>query len=432
MTEKRRKKSMPTQTAKQLIGKINEAIPDIRSQSRLHYVNKLSEMRVGPGTPSWLLRVGNLGLAPLVSEMQNSPVVGQGTYRQYEANAVITKHQKIFTKDELSKLLSPDKNFRLPMEDHIALELVDSVKRVYETMEFVAHEAFVKGALRYVLIDSLSNVSVDMAFPVKQLGYADLPTNVAWSDTTNAKVVTDLKWALENFRSRTGRYPDSIRMNMNMWYDIRDNAEVKLVYASYLRTTGAKAADIEKGIITPDFIVKALDVPPFDIYDEMTFVSYPCKNNEAEGATVVVELPGTWGLRIGDKLLCKYAIDSKGFDDWNFEATITALDPGKSVTITIPTGKTLTAGDVLACWTRFMPNYYLQFVLNESDDQWISTPFGIDFAGSQIQAMHLYGPRVDMFNLGREPLAGPIGRRVWHEFGLMFNNPNNHMSIKTR
>jgi hypothetical protein len=363
---------MPLTTVKELIGAINEVIPDIRNKSRLHYVKTLKERKIGPGTPTWLFRNPNLGLSPLTSELQNSPVLDQGTYRQLDAGAIITRHMKRFSKKELQELLSPDGVFRIPAKQHIANELIDSTKRIYETQEFIAFQAFVLGSLSYVLNDAISRVAVSLNFPVKTWSYDDTEIDlegVAWDTAATAKIVSDMDALLKNYKDRCGRKPERLRMTTEVWEFIKNNDEVKAVFSSYLRTSGAKKQDIDRGVITPGFVVKALDWPDIELYDERTFISYPCTNSETEGADTVVELTGgTWGLSVGDKMLCNYAVNTSGYDDWDFEATITAISNGASITITIPTGASLSAGDTLATWKTFMPQNYVQFVLDEKEN----------------------------------------------------------------
>ena len=410
--------------ARTLIADIKKANVKPEGKERLLYVNKLQQKKIQTREATWLLRNPDFGLSPLVSPTQNSPRVEQGTYRQLNAGPIITRHIKAFTQKELDDLVSPDKRYRLNAKEHIVNELLDSERRINETMEFTAHCAIARGALRYVLNDGENRVDVNLTFPIKTA-----TVGTTWgTDTTD--IVTDMDTYLKQYINRAGKRPDSIRMTSLTWESIKKNTSVKNVFTSYIRTQGVKVKEIPIGMITPEIVAKALDWPPITIYDERTQVKYACVNNESAASNVVVELKSTWGINVGDTALGDYKIDANGIDDWDFEAVIGAVNPGVSITFTIPTGKSLTAGEFVAVKPTFFPEKRILFATDEfTENAFILPPFGIEYSGSEIESSKWYGPRMDIFNLGNEPGMG-VARRNWHEFGFLLGNPNKLMSIQ--
>lgn len=415
----------PLIEARTLVTEIKNANVAPADKNRLLYVNKLEHKKIQNKEATWLLRNPDFGLSPLVSPRQNSPVVEQGSYRQLNAGPITTRHIKRFTQKELEDLVSPDKRYRLDAKQNIVDEMVDSERRIWETMEFVAHSAIARGSLRYVLNDTVGRMDVNISFPVKTETVA-----ATWA-SADTDIVSQMDTYLKAYVNRAGKRPDTIRMTTTTWEYVKKNTAVKAVFTTYLKTQGMKVSEIPPGTLTPEMVVRALDWPMISIYDERTQVKYACKNNEAEGNNVVVELNGgTWGINVGDKALCDYKISSSGYDDWDFEATVEAVSPGVSITIDIPSGKSLSAGEFVAVKPTFFPEQKVLLISDETaDNSFLLPPFGIEYVGSEISALKWYGPRMDVFNVGPEPGMG-VARRNWHEFGLLVGNPNKIMSIQ--
>jgi len=412
------------QEARTLIKDIKAANVAPTDKARLLYVNKLNQRKIQNREAAWLLRNPDFGLSPLVSEMQQSPVIGKGTYRMLKAGPIATRHVKPFTAKELRDLVSPDLAYRMDAKQYIIDEMIDSERRINDTMEFIAHCAIGRGSVRYILNDAIGRMDVNLTFPVKTQDAAATWSNIA-TDIVSQMDDTYIK----AFINRAGKRPDTIRMTSTTWAYVKANTAVKAVFGSYIRTQGVKVSEIPVGMITPELVAKALDWPPIAIYDERTQVKYAVTNTETAASNVVVELTGgTWGISVGDKALCDYKVADAGYDDWDFEATVTAVNPGVSITITL-TG-TINAGEYIAVKPTFFPEQKIVLIADEFiDNEFILVPFGIEYSGSEIAANMWYGPRMDIFNIGQEPGMG-VARRNWHEFGMMLGNPNKIMSVQ--
>ena len=413
------------QEARTLIKDIKAANVAPTDKSRLLYVNKLNQRKIQNREAAWLLRNPDFGLSPLVSDMQQSPVIGKGTYRMLKAGPIATRHVKPFTAKELRDLVSPDPAYRMDAKQYIIDEMIDSERRINDTMEFIAHCAIARGRVRYILNDAIGRMDVNLSFPVKTQDAAATWANIA------TDIVSQMDTYIKAFINRAGKRPDTIRMTSTTWEYVKANTAVKAVFGSYIRTQGVKVSEIPVGMITPELVAKALDWPPIAIYDERTQVKYAVTNSEAEGNNVTVELTGgTWGISVGDKALCDYKMADAGYDDWDFEATVETVTPGVSIVIDIPSGKSLTAGEYIAVKPTFFPEQKVVLIADEFvDNEFILVPFGIEYSGSEIAANMWFGPRMDIFNIGQEPGMG-VARRNWHEFGMMLGNPNKIMSVQ--
>ena len=411
------------QEARTLIADIKQANVAPLDKSRLLYVNNLNMRRIQNREAAWMLKNPDFGLSPLVSPMQMSPVVGKGTWRMLKAAPIITRHVKTFTSKELADLISPDPAYRMDAKQYVIDEMLDSERRIWDTMEYVACESLATGALRYILVDAIGRMDVNLTFPIKTQN-----ADSTWATASN-DIVAMMAAYIKAFVNRAGRKPDVIRMTTRVWDYIKVNTAVKAVFTGYMRTVGMKGAQFDRGVITKEHVSLALDWPPIELYDSQTQVKYAVTNTEsATGGNVVVELPNTWGIRVGDTALCDYKVSDSGFDDWDFECPVVSVSPGVSITLLI-TG-TITAGEYVAVKPTFFPSDRIVLAANEfSDNEFTLVPFGIEYSGSTISANNWYGPRMDMFNFGPEPGMG-VARRNWHEFGMLIGNPNNIMSVK--
>jgi len=410
------------QEARTLIADIKQANVAPLDKSRLLYVNQLNHRKINNREAAWLMKNPDFGLSPLVSPTQMSPVVGKGSWRMLKSGAIITRHVKTFTAKELGDLISPDPAYRMDAKQYLVDEMIDSERRIWDTMEYVAHTAIATGALRYILKDNISNMDVNLTFPIKAVN-----ATATWATTSN-DIVAQMDVLLKNYVNRAGKRPDKIRMTTTVWEHVKRNTAVIATFSSYIRTQGIKVSEIPRGMITPQFVAQALDWPAIELYDERTQVKYPLINNESAGSNVVVELPNTWGIRVGDKALCDYKISDSGYDDWDFEAVVEAVNPGVSITLDL--AGTLNAGEYIAVKPTFFPEDRILLISDEfTENEFLLVPFGIEYSGSEIAANQWYGPRMDVYNFGNEPGMG-VARRNWHEFGMLIGHPNKIMSVK--
>lgn len=428
----------PIMEAKALISNIQQARPEPMEKSRLLYVNQLEHKKVQDRKLTWMFRNPDYGLSPLVSEMQNSPVVEQGTYRQYEAGPIVTRHMKRFTSEELMNLVSPDSRYRISAKEHIVQELLDSERRIWDTMEFMAHKAIVDGEIKYILNDAIGRMNVNVSFPIPAIDetaggtYGESGvTHAAWNTAADTDIPSMVHDLIQVYVARYGRRPAKMRMTSRVWDIIKVNTKVTGAFSSYIRVIGLGGNAVPRGVITKELVAQALDWPPIEIYDERTALRFSAVNAESQGSNVTVELKeGTWGLKVGDTMLCKY-VTTSGYEDWSFEAKVETVTDGVSVVLDIPTGKSLAAGDYLVTRPTFFPKNKVLFAGDDefSSNKFILPPFGIEYSGSTISALQWYGPKMDIFQIGTEP-GLMVGRRIWHEFGMLVGNPNALMSVK--
>lgn len=413
------------QEAKDLIKKINKANVEPAGKERLLYVNNWKHQKVKNRKLAWMLRRPDHGLSPIVSPMQNSPVVGQGGYIQLEASPIITRHIKRFTAEELQNLASPDPNYRIDAKYHLAQEMIDSDRRIYDTMEFIAHSAMARGEVKYTLVDAVSNVVVDIAFPV------GLETVSATWDNTSTDIVADVDKYIKKFKYRAGKKPDTMRMTTDTWNWVKANTSVRNQINNWLRVNKR-----ELPVITPELVASACDWPKIEIYDERTHVQYTYLGSSTitgDGTNAkTIALPGTWGISVGDTILCKYVVNSKGQEDWGHEAVVTAVTHGQSIAAVLANGKTIATNDVIAVKPTFFPEQKVLFVADEFvDNSFLIVPFGLEYSNSNIRLANWYGPRKDVFEIGNEPNLA-AARRNWHEFGVRMGNPNKQMSVQVK
>ena len=137
---------------------INEANVEVMGKERLLYVNMLKHRKIKTNKQVWMLRRPDHGMSPIVSPMQNSPTLRGGGYIQLEASPIVTRHIKRFNEDELRELSSPDETLRISAKEHLGREFADSDRRIWDTMEYVAHSAIARGSFRYILQDEVSNM----------------------------------------------------------------------------------------------------------------------------------------------------------------------------------------------------------------------------------------------------------------------------------
>lgn len=416
---------MPLQEAKDLVKEINKANEEPTGVERLLYVNKLKHTKLKNRKLAWMLRRPDHGLSPLVSPMQNSPVVGKGGYIMLEAGPIITRHIKRFTSEELQNLASPDPAYRMDAKSHLIMELADSDRRINETMEFVAHCAMARGSLTYILQDAISRVNVSLNFPVV------LKTAAATWDNTSTDIVTQMDAYLKEFKNRAGKRPDVMRMTSDTWNWVKANTSVRNQVNTWLRVNKNQLP-----VFTPQLVADACDWPTIELYDERTHVQYvytAAGTINGDGSTIqTIPLGNTWGISVGDTVLAKYAVNTSGQEDWDHEFVVTEVNAGQNIKGIVPATKTITTNSVIAVKPTFFPEQKVLLAADEfTDNEFLLVPFGLEYSSSNIALANWYGPRKDIFQLMNEPgLAA--ARRNWHEFGFRQSNPNKQMSIQVK
>ncbi len=399
-----------------LMSTIQDAVKTKFDKTKLLYVNKFegSAARMVTDTFSWVLQEEDFGNSPIVASAQDSPVAGQGDYSQYIAGAVETRHVKAFTRDQLRAVLTPDKAYRVDATRHIARESFNQVARVYSTMEFVANSCIVDGTLKYVSNEENNRMNVSLTFPIK--------TNTApvlWSHQTSSKydadIFTQVQTWLDEFALSGQGVPDVMRMTTNVWRYIRDNDNVK----TYFANVRYGKADTKGGVITREMVAEAFGWPTIELYDERAMLKFTASSAGAKNGSRVITLKeGTFGLRVGDKMLVRYANGS-----WASEVPITAISDGISVTLTLADADSnaIAVGDVLVAKPTYFPQNKVLFASNErSNVELVRCPFGIETSGGEIKLTDWYGLRIDAFEKSSEPGLA-VYRRVWDKFGWRFN-----------
>lgn len=399
--------------AKEVVDAFNDAQDQRKTKEDLYLVNSLKTSDIESSEICWFQRNPVGGLSPLVSAMQNSPLVGQGTYRQYKAGAIRTRHAKMFTNEELLNLTSADNRFRINEKKHIMFELRDMERRIWETMEFVGNSALARGAVKYVSNDPANKIDVNVTFP----GVVNENALATWTNIAT-DIPAHIDAAIKKFKNKFGKKPDKMVMTDDTWLLVKNNTAIKTLFSAYARTTGLNAKDIPQGVVTPEFVAKCGNWPPFEIRDQMTFAAFTTKNAEGEGSQTVELIEGTWGISVGDTVLCNYDLDG---DSYDYAATVTAVTAGVSITFTVPSGGSLAANSLLVIRPTFFPQQIVQFIADENGSEFVRVPFGIEYTGSTIAAAAFKGPKFDIFEGGKEPNL-VVYRRAWHEFGLVMGS----------
>lgn len=406
------------QAVEALMDVINDKAQAV-DKTKLHYVNKFNgkAKKIGVDQFTWVMAEEDYGMSPIVAPLQNTPIVGQGDYTQYLSSAIETRHAKVFTREQLQAILSPDKKYRIPAAEHVERESINMVNRILSTIEFAGHSCMARGQLRYTNNDGSNRMKVEMDFPIK----------LKTAGATWANAATDIMghvqaWLDEYALSGNGT-PDVIRMTTNVWKWIRDNTAIKAYIVGVMRLN-ATELQTSMGIITPTVVSAALGWPPIQIYDERASLKFTSTATLTAGNTKVLTLAeGTFGLNIGDKVLIRYDNGS-----WGDEATITNMVHGVSVTLgTIAAG--ISPGDVIVAKPNYFPVDRVLLVKDEdTQTELIRTPFGITADNGELKLTDWYGVRVDAFMSGSEPNR-VVMKRAWDKFGWRFN-PRKIMSCK--
>lgn len=401
-----------------LMGSISDAVKENFDKSKLYYVNTLSEKKEPTGEVTWLEAEESTGLAPVVSSDQNSPIIGQGSYRQYKSGALESRHVKRFTREELEGLLSPDKKFRIAPIPHIKREVEDMIRRTLETIEYVGHCAMARGSVRYVNNDASNRMNVSISFPIRTK-----TVTTAWSDPAS-DIIGDVDGWLEEYALVGNEKSEVFRMTSFIWKHIKTNVAIQSFIYNVLRMN-PKDLQTSRGVLTTELVSAALDWPTIQIYDTRYKVKGVASANVTAGSSVTVTLTGgTFGFNIGDKVLIRYADES-----WDEEATITTVNHGVSVVLDTIAAD-ITAGDVIMAKPTFFPADRVLFDADEKSDLAITKhPFGIEARGSNITLPDWYGPKADAFMRGDEPNI-TVFKRVWDKFGYRRRHINKVMSCK--
>ena len=411
---------MPRQltVATALLGSIENAVKENFDKSKLYYVNTLRERKEQTGEVTWLEAEEAFGLSPVVSPEQNSPLIGQGGYRQFKSGALETRHTKRFTRDELEKLLSPDERFQIMPIPHIKREVEDMMRRVYETIEYVGHCAMARGAVRYVNNQSNNRLNINITFPIRTK-----TVSVTWSNAS-ADIIGDVDAWLEEYALVGNGKPDVMRMTSYVWKQIKNNTAIKNYIFNVLRMN-PKDFQTTRGVLTTELVSTALDWPTIQIYDTRYKVKGTASANVTAGSSVTVALSeGTFGFNVGDKVLIRYADES-----WDEEATITTVNHGVSIVLD-SISNNISAGDVIVAKPTFFPADRILFDADEKTDLEITKhPFGIQPRGGNVQLPDWYGPKADAFMPGDEPNI-TVFKRVWDKFGYRRRHINKVMSCK--
>lgn len=404
------------QVVEALMTSVGENVKAKFDKSKLQFVNKFEGRanQIAQDTFTWINSDEDYGTSPIVSSMQNSPVVGQGNYSQYRASGIETRHVKAFTRDQLQAILSPDAKYRISATDHIARESANQLARVYTTMELVAQSCTSRGTLKYTSNDPANRMKVDLTFPIKTKT-AGVLWNHLTSTTLDADIVGDVQdWLDEQVLAGQGK-PDAIRMTTKVWRYIRDNNDIKTRINTMLRMNPSELTT-NGGLVTPKLVCDAFGWPPIEIYDERAALKFTAAATVSSGSTKTITLnEGTFGLFVGEKILIRYADGS-----WDDEATITTVTDGVSIVVDALAAQ-LTAGDIVVSKPTYFPNNVIKFVTDEDrDTELVRCPFGIEQNAGQISLPNWYGVRIDSFASGSEPNL-TVFKRIWDKFGIRFN-----------
>lgn len=398
--------------ARTLIDKINlEKDPAL---GNLKYAGKLKTRRVPTDEVTWVDRAEDFNLAPITAPGQNSPVVPQGTYKQFKSAGIQVKFVKRFTDNELSNILSPDERNKVNGLYHLRMETEDMMRRLRHTQEYIINSAIARGAVKFVNNDPSSQMNLNITFPILTKTAATL-----WSDAANSTPVTNINSWLDTYELANGKRPEKMRMSQKVWNALKATTEFKGQFTSYLRTTGMNVGDVPAGLLTPEMAAKALGWPLIEIYTETYQVKFTAKNAETAGSNVTIELVGengyqsTFGLNEGDKILIGY--DGEG--SWTGETTVETVTEGASIVADI--ANNITAGTVIVAKPTFHPVNKVLFISDENHMEEIQTPFGLEVSGDTIRPAAFYGMRADIFTNSEPNLVAY--RRLWAAGGYRFN-----------
>lgn len=398
--------------ARTLIGQIN--LDKDPSLGNLKYAGKLKTRQVPTDEVTWVDRAEDFGLAPITAPGQNSPIVPQGTYKQFKSAGIQIKFVKRFTDHELSNILSPDSRYKVDGLYHLRLETEDMMRRMRHTQEYIINSAITRGAVKFVNNDPSSQMNLNLTFPTLTKTPA-----ILWSDAVNGVPVTNINAWLDTYELANGKRPEKMRMSQKVWNAIKANAEFKGQFTSYLRTTGMNVGDVPAGLLTPEMAAKALGWPLIELYTETYQVKFTAKNTETAGANVTIELVGengyqsTFGLNVGDKILIGY--DGEG--SWTEETTVETVTEGASIVADI--ANNITAGTVIVAKPSFHPVNRITFLSDENLIEEVQTPFGLETSGTDIRPAAFYGMRADIFTNSEPNLVAY--RRLWAAGGYKFN-----------
>lgn len=405
-----------------LMETIGEAVPKQAVKTSLLYVNKFegSALKLPVNEISWVVSEEDFGIAPIVSSMQNSPVVGQGTYGQWKSSGIETRHVKAFTRDELENILTPDKKKRINAALHLSREAINSADRQYKLIEYVAHCVTARGSLTYLSNDASNRLKVSMTFPILTKTYSTIWTNAA------ADIITEVQEWLDHYALVGNGTPAAIRMTTEVWKLIRDNTVIKTYFANFRYSKN----EAKGGVITKQMVQDALGWPPIEIYDERCPLQFTVKSNVSHVDATPVVIPlneGTFGLNIGDEIMVRYNSTAGTYDE---KCTITAVSDGVSVTAILVAD--LVAGDAIVAKPYYFPNNKILFVPNENSNniQFVRMPFGIQAIGGNVKVLDRYGIYVDAFE-GTMEKDLVVYRRFWDKFAWKCN-PRAYLSCTVK
>jgi hypothetical protein len=370
---------------------------------------------------SWMFEEEDFGNSPIVSSMQASPIVGQGDYSQYIASGIETRHVKMFTREQLQKIMSPDKVYQVDAARHIERESLNQVNRVYSTIELVGQSLVTRGVLKYVSNDAGNRMNVNISIPIKTK-----TASATWATTSNDVIGMVQAW-LDEFSMSGQGVPDVMRMTTKVWRTVRDNAAIKTYVNAVLRMNPTELTGAKGSIISAPMVSAALGWPQIEIYDERASLQFTSGSTGAKNGTRTINLnEGTFGLNVGDTVLIRY---NKG--SWDNEAKIASIVDGVSVNLVLPDADSaaIAVGDNLVCKPTYFPEDRVLFIADElTDIEMVRLPFGISASGSNVQLTDEYGVKLDVFEGTQEP-GLVVYRRIRDKFGWRCN-PRKIMSCK--
>jgi len=400
--------------ARQLVGSVK--LPDDDAKLKgLRYVGKLKEVPVEGDEVTWIEAGEHFGMAPMVADGQNSPIVGQTGYNQWKSAPVHARLAKRFTNEELARLVSPDARLRMDAKAHIGKEIKDSQRRIKFTKEYVAHCAVARGAFKFVSNDPQTRMNLNLTFPIKTKTAGTL-----WSDAANATPVDDIQSWLDELELAGNEFPSIMRLSKKVWDNLKATTQFKAQFTSYLRTQGMDVGDVPKGLLTPEMAAKALGWPMIEIYSKRNALKFTAANAETAASNVTIELLGqgglgdTFGLNVGDKLLIGY---DEQASSWDEETVVETVTDGVSVVADI--SNDIAAGATIVARPTMHPENMVTFIVDESDMSFLQPSYGIEVSGNTIRPAAFRGLTSTVFTSGEPGLV--VYRRVWEAFGFKFD-----------